>query len=427
MLPVAVLRAHDASSRKSAWSGVSAMIELAFRNLGDTGDSKGAHRGTRQKPIFYLADWLPPDFGAVGQYLLLFAREAAASGRVVRLFGLSSNCSSSKHEIFRDGGELQIKRLRVESFNKSRQLSRLAWAVMSNIRLVMAVIRDKEARGADVLFTGSPPFMIFFAFLIKWLCGSRLVYRITDFYPEVLFASWGGRPKALRLFERATWYLRRRIDEFEVLGEDQRKLLIAGGIDPTRIVLKRDVAPVRISGTETAATRPLALVGRKILLYSGNFGVAHELETVVKGLVWHHKKGSGRFGLWLNATGSAVDDLVERLRAEGIPFAHTEPVTLAELPSLLIAADAHLVSLKPSFSGYVLPSKIYACLDSRRPVLFVGPTSSDVHLLCGREKSIHYEHVDVGNFEGFALALERLSDVDDRSVRQMPRAGTSMG
>ena len=47
-----------------------------------------------------------------------------------------------------------------------------------------------------------------------------------------------------------------------------------------------------------------------------------------------------------------------------------------------MAADAHLVTLRPQFSGIVLPSKIYACLATRRPIVFVGPQSSDVHLLC---------------------------------------------
>ena len=35
------------------------------------------------RPLFYIVDWLPPDFGAVGQYAVLFATEIAASGRRV--------------------------------------------------------------------------------------------------------------------------------------------------------------------------------------------------------------------------------------------------------------------------------------------------------------------------------------------------------
>ena len=44
--------------------------------------------------LVYLCDWLPPDFGAVGQYSLLFARERAAAGEEVVLAGLSSTASS---------------------------------------------------------------------------------------------------------------------------------------------------------------------------------------------------------------------------------------------------------------------------------------------------------------------------------------------
>ena len=38
----------------------------------------------------YICDWLPPDFGAVGQYSLIFARSLATEGRSVVLGGLSS-------------------------------------------------------------------------------------------------------------------------------------------------------------------------------------------------------------------------------------------------------------------------------------------------------------------------------------------------
>ena len=40
--------------------------------------------------IVMLCDWLPPDFGAVGQYALGFARELAGAGNHVALVGFSS-------------------------------------------------------------------------------------------------------------------------------------------------------------------------------------------------------------------------------------------------------------------------------------------------------------------------------------------------
>jgi len=37
----------------------------------------------RKLDLVYICDWLPPDFGAVGQYALQFSREEAARGKSV--------------------------------------------------------------------------------------------------------------------------------------------------------------------------------------------------------------------------------------------------------------------------------------------------------------------------------------------------------
>jgi hypothetical protein len=358
--------------------------------------------------LFYVVDWLPPDFGAVGQYAVIFAREFAQSGRQVRLIGLTSGPAGASCEAFPEGGCLEIRRIAAAPYDKARYLTRLLWSVRTNLRLIWHVIRDPASRRADVLFTGAPPFMLFFAVLAKYLRGARLIYRITDFYPEVIIAALGKRPLPLALFERITWAWRRRIDTFEVLGEDQRRLLLDGGIAPERIILKRYGSPVQISGRERPATRPSSLARLRILLYSGNFGVAHEVDTVVEGLIRHHRDGSGRFGLWLNASGTGAEAVEQRLRAASFPLARSAPVALEQLPSLLAAADAHLITLRPGFSGIVVPSKVHGCIASRRPILFVGPKSSDVHLLCTQALDLAYEHVEPGDFDGFVMALERL-------------------
>jgi hypothetical protein len=273
---------------------------------------------------------------------------------------------------------------------------------------VWAVIRDARSHRAEVVFTGAPPFMVFFIFLAKLIRRARLVYRITDFYPEILIAELGRRSWLLAI-ERLTWALRRRVDAFEVLGEDQRSILIEGGIAPERITLKRYASPVEVRGDERPLAPPSPLKGTKILLYSGSYGVAHDIETVVEGLIRHHREGAGAFGLWLNATGARAGIVEQRLRAAGIPVARSQPGPLEDLPRLLVTADAHLIALRPEFSGIVLPSKVYGCIASARPILFVGPAGSDVHLLCREAGLPAYERVEAGDIAGFAAALDRLA------------------
>jgi hypothetical protein len=250
--------------------------------------------------------------------------------------------------------------------------------------------------------------MLFFAVGAKYMIGARLIYRITDFYPEVLVADAGRRNILMALFQWLTWFLRRRVDLFQALGEDQRRRLAAGGISPDRIVLKRDVAPVEMTGREVPLERPNEISGYLALLYSGNYGMAHEVDTVVDGMVQHLRDGCGRFAVWLNASGTKADVVEQRLCQSGAPVARTRPVPLDRLASLLAAADVHLITLRPRFSGLVLPSKVYACIASGKPILFVGPEDSDVHLLCTRAEGLPYERVEPGDVSGFAAALDRL-------------------
>ena len=250
--------------------------------------------------------------------------------------------------------------------------------------------------------------MLFFVTVLKMVRNVCLFYRITDFYPEVLIAELGRR-RWLLAIERLTWYLRNRADSFEVLGDDQRAILIAHGIPPDRIHLKRDISPVEIRGGEEPVEVPVPLKGLHVLLYSGNYSVAHDSDTVVKGLIRHHREREGKFGLWLNATGRRADLVEQQMREAGIPVFRSQPGPVEELPRLLVTADAHLISLRSEFSGIVLPSKVYGCIASRRPILFVGPASSDVHTLCRKAGLPAYEHVEAGDIDGFAAELDRLA------------------
>jgi hypothetical protein len=375
--------------------------------------------------LVYLCDWLPPDFGAVGQYSLLFARERAAQGEDVVLAGLSSTADSVEEE--RHGeGRLRIVRRRAASYDRADFRTRALWTARTDLGLVWRLRR--ELRAADeILFTGSPPFLIHLLGPLNLILRKRLTYRITDFHPECLMAEMesDGRPipMPLRLFHRWTLALRRRVDRFEALGEDQRKRLLEIGIDPGRIVLKRDPSPVGIPPGTPPLGRPAELGGYTVLLYSGNFGVAHDHETFVEGYRRHHREGSGRVALWLNATGSKADRVEEILRREGLPVHRGRPVPLAELPRLLVTPDAHLITLRDGFVGYVLPSKVYGCVQSGRGVLYVGSPASDVHLLCAREiPPERYWRADAGDPAGVFRALEeigRLHKVQE-SVRYGP-------
>jgi hypothetical protein len=227
---------------------------------------------------------------------------------------------------------------------------------------------------------------------------------MTDFYPETAIAARKGAflKPTVPLFH----WLRRQATSIEVLSECQERRLIEAGMARSQLRIERDASPVQFSEPLIPAARPFG-PNDVVLLYSGNFGIAHESDTFLEAYRLHVQEGPNRVRLWLNATGAKVEHVVSFCRKHDLPLHASAPVPLAELAGLLSAADAHLVVLDAPFWGYVIPSKIYACLDSKRPILYVGPAESDVHKLisgCPGNASVRN-----GDIEGCLAELGRIS------------------
>mgnify|MGYP001606008124 CR=1 FL=1 len=358
--------------------------------------------------ILMLGEFLPPDFGAVGQYAVGFARALATEGHFVTLVGFSSTAAATVTEIVGDG-QLTVRKMQRPTYDRSNLLARAFWTLGANLALVWGSRREFLAAD-EIRFTGSPAYIIHFVMPVAKLYGIGTRYRITDFHPECLIAMLGRTTWWLNNILRLTNYWRRRVDVIEVLGEDQRRRIIESGVDPARIELRRDPSPVSFGRCVRRATPPGSLAGRKIILYSGNWGQAHDHETFLQGFGQFCATHGKVAGIWLNATGKRADIVEEALRRRRLPYARTQPVPLSELASVMMAADLHLITLDDRFVGYVLPSKVYACLDSGKPILFIGSAHSDVHMVCteARAAAGSYRRVDVYNIDGVVQTLTDL-------------------
>lgn len=361
----------------------------------------------RARRIVYICDWLPPDYGAVGQYSLLFARALAAEGFDVVLAGLTSGPQSTEIEELAAGRRLQIIRLHADRYDKSSVARRLLWTLRANILLIHRLW--SHLRWADeIVFTGSPPLFLHLMAPANLILRKELTYRITDFHPECAMAERERVPLWMQALYRLTLFWRRRVTTFEVLGHDQIQRLEDIGWSRRQMRLKPDPSPVAIPPGTVPLPRPPAAEGKVLLLYSGNWGVAHDYRTFVEAYRLHHVSGGGRVVLWLNAVGATAGRVEAAVRELGLPLVRGEPVPLDQLASLLVTPDAHLITLSDAFVGYVLPSKVHGCIESGKPVLYVGSPRSDVHRLCASKMAAVYAHVDVGDVEGCALMLERL-------------------
>jgi glycosyltransferase involved in cell wall biosynthesis len=110
-------------------------------------------------------------------------------------------------------------------------------------------------------------------------------------------------------------------------------------------------------------------------LYSGSFGLAHSYEEFLD--LGRRLRGSGA-ALCFAGRGHRADELRRAATAadDNIRFAGFAPET--ELERRLAACDLHLVSLRPEWTGTVVPSKFFGALAAGRGVVFAGSPESGI-------------------------------------------------
>jgi glycosyltransferase involved in cell wall biosynthesis len=130
--------------------------------------------------------------------------------------------------------------------------------------------------------------------------------------------------------------------------------------------LSEPAAPV---APDPKVRRELFGDARLTLLYSGNFGRAHSYDEFLD--VARRLRGTG-VDICFAVRGNRADELRSAVRPDDVNVSFAGFAPEAELERRLAAADVHLVSLRPEWTGVVVPSKFFGSLAAGRPVVFAG-------------------------------------------------------
>ena len=245
-----------------------------------------------------------------------------------------------------------------------------------------------------VCFT-TPPFIALVGVFLKWIKGTRIIYWTMDLYPEVAGAAglMSKRSPTWGLFRAIDRLCLRASDRVVGLAECMRAQLIEKGARPDSI----ETISVW-SGAEHFPERPRMenplrttwdIGDRLTLIYVGNFGLGHDMEAIAGAV--EALKDEDRIRWLFIGEGKSKPFLEARIRACG-----AKNVVLAgyqrreQLSDVLDVGDAHLVTLLPGWERLLLPSKFFSVLAAGKPVLWVGPKTSECAVIlrandCGFE------------------------------------------
>src|SRR5712692_2953724 len=238
-----------------------------------------------------------------------------------------------------------------------------------------------------VLAMTDPPFCGIIGAFVAMLKGKPYVYNIRDMYPDMALGGSIVEPGLLaRIWEKMHRWALRRATRVVVLGDDMRARIAAKGVEPFRIVIVRDGAEIFPTNTPLPASDPEVVRAIRgnfpfVLLHAGNLGFYGAWNTLVSAA---RSLASDGVGLVFVGDGAQRAEVEAAAAGAGnIRFLDFFPA--AKIPSVLAAADAHVITVKRGLEGVVVPSKMYGILAAGKPILAVAPVETDA-VAIGRER-----------------------------------------
>jgi len=385
---------------------------LALRMLKVLEDT-AACRTTGPLRVLLLNQVFWPDVAATAQHGHDLGRYLVEHGEQVTALASRSLYSESGKALARtdmvDG--IKIVRAGQAIFGKKGIASR-AFDFVSFYLAAMWKVIWLPRQDIVVCFT-TPPFIAFVGILLRWLKGTKVVYWTMDLYPDVPVAAGVLRRGSLayKIFESIDRFCLHHADRVVVLGRCMHDRVLQKGIDPLKIEVINvwaDSDEIPMQASSHNPLRALWNIGdRFVVEYSGNFGIGHDSETMYKAMQSTQTDDSIR---WVIVGGGTKrQELESFVHDHAIHNAILKPYqTRDSLGMLLTLGNVHLVSVAEQFAGLLVPSKFYGVLAAGRPILYVGPSSSEVAQVI--EETQCGIIIAEGNSEGLVSALQLLRD-----------------
>jgi len=277
-----------------------------------------------------------------------------------------------------------------------------------------------KAGSCDVIFVESPPlFLGMTAVLGKWLKGAKLVFNVSDLWPESAVALGLVTNKTLiRLTEGLETWLYNRSWKLSAVTLGIRDTWLKRGIPERKIAFLPNGVNLDLFQPLPPDEEMQAKLGLKdkfVLVYGGTMGYAQGLETVLEAANLLREEEQFHF-LFLGdgAEKPLLEQMAKELKLTNVQFLGFQPVT--DMPRYFSLAGGSIVPLKKLklFEG-ARPSKMFPAMGCAVPIIYSGAGESvDLIKEAGAGLTVEPE-----NSQAMAEAIRKLA--------QMPDGGKSLG
>jgi glycosyltransferase involved in cell wall biosynthesis len=262
------------------------------------------------------------------------------------------------------------------------------------------------------LLFSNPPLLPWLGYGLRRWRRRPYAVMIHDIYPDVLVRLKGLAETSLMT---RVWRWLNRVsyeaaDGVMTLG-DCMAATLAGQFDPTRT--QAGLLEIMYPWADTAWLRPLpkaenwfarsqAQVGKLTLMYAGNMGMGHDIETMLAAA--RRLRSAPDLHFMFIGAGPKWQIVADYLRQEApanVTLLPWQPE--AVVPFSLATADVAMVSLESGAEGLAFPSKALSAMAAGSALLGLSQTPSDLQVLIER---FHIGlNIQPGDVEGLVRAI----------------------
>jgi glycosyltransferase involved in cell wall biosynthesis len=372
-----------------------------------------------------INQFFPPDYAATGQLIEELAHNLKAFGRV-DVFTSQPSYAFERDDSPRTESydSLSIRRSQSARFWPQRIRGKAVAGAIFFVRTALHLIRHANSHRLVVLTT-APPFLPLLGYLLSRVCKIRYVCLLYDLYPDIAIelAVIKRHHWLVKVWERLNCLTWQHAEAIIVLSENMKERIVAkqSGLKDKITIIPSWVDPEQITPIpkqDNWFAHEHGLVEPFTVLYSGNMGRCHDMDTLFDAIVLlRHTPIQFVF----IGSGEKRKHFQQGVADMGLHNCLFLPYQSREnLPFSLTACDVSIVSVSEGMEGLVAPSKLYSALAAGRPIASICPQDSYLNEVFAQANCGHT--VRNGDSQGLADYLYQLSQ-NPKLVKELGHSG----
>lgn len=356
--------------------------------------------------LLILSQVYVPDPASVGQHIADAAAEMVRRGWRVKVLTSANgyNDPKIKYPARETIDGVEVVRLPLSSFGKKSLPIRALAAILFMLQTIWHGIFTRGLSGSAghsgaILVSTSPPMCIVAALIIRLARFGRVPIKfwVMDINPDQLISLGKIGPNSFPA--KLMNFFNRRIlaasSDVVVLDKFMAKTMNAKLECSEKMAIlppwphEDSIEPVAHDENPFRKAHNLggsiARGGKRVLMYSGNHGIALPLETFLKAAI--RFKDDPRVAFLFIGDGVRKKEVEATIREHSLTNMVSLPYQpMSQLRFSLSAADAHLVSVGNESVGTIHPCKIYGAMAVARPIVLLAPNPCHVSDLVSGER-----------------------------------------